>query len=34
MKKTICVLCLLPCVAFADLWRGLDEANHYSGPLE
>lgn len=33
MKKTICVLCLLPCVAFADLWRGLDEANHYSGPL-
>ena len=33
MKKTICVLCLLPCMAFADLWRGLDEANHYSGPL-
>ena len=33
MMKTICVLCLLPCVAFADLWRGLDEANHYSGPL-
>ena len=33
MKKTICALCLLPCVAFADLWRGLDEANHYSGPL-
>ena len=32
MKKTICALCLLPCVAFADLWRGLDEANHYSGP--
>ena len=32
MKKLLLAACLAPCALFADVWRGLDEANYYSGP--